>query len=205
MFSGDSKLLVSAGNDTLVYLWDVADPVAAKMELESRALDSFRAAMADTDGLAADQAIRSMIASPTTAVPYLKQRLRVITLADRKAIDQWIIDLDSEQFRVRDRAGKALEDAGDAALPALTKAAETAKTEEVRSKAALIVKKIGPGDDPAISKVGRQAVRAVEVLERIGTPEALIVLADLAERGHVRAAHVDAKAAIVRASRGDAR
>ena len=205
MFSGDSKLLVSAGNDTLVYLWDVADPVAAKMELESRALDSFRAAMADTDGLAADQAIRSMIASPTTAVPYLKQRLRVITLADRKAIDQWIIDLDSEQFRVRDRAGKALEDAGDAALPALTKAAETAKTEEVRSKAALILKKIGPGDDPAISKVGRQAVRAVEVLERIGTPEALIVLADLAERGHVRAAHVDAKAAIVRASRGDAR
>ncbi len=89
-----------------------------------------------------------------------------------------IEDLGHPQFKVREEASRRLKQLGPAAEAALKEAAGSA-TAEVRARAkALLAARTIPAENLA-----RRAVRAVGVLERIGTPEARSVLEALARGG----------------------
>ena len=58
------------------------------------------------------------------------------------------------------------------------------KSQEVSEVAKKLLEKIGDGEDPVKSANARQMVRAVEVLEQIGTAEAKALLKQLQHRGN---------------------
>jgi HEAT repeat protein len=120
--------------------------------------------------------------------------------ADLKRMQALVVDLDSDQFRVRDKAAKELEKLGEAATSVL-KRALTSSSAEVRQTAERLLGKIGDGEDPVTSPEARRAVRAVEALERIGNADATALLKDLRQRGSQLILHREADAALARLER----
>src|SRR5579883_2555091 len=99
--------------------------------------------------------------------------------ADEKRLQQWIADLDSDQFAVREKATSELEKLGAAAVGTMQKALEAKPALETRRRLEQLIDKQEREEWPASGERLR-IWRALEVLERIGTPEAREVLTTLA-------------------------
>lgn len=120
-------------------------------------------------------------------------------LATQKKAAEWIEDLGSKSFTVREVAAKRLLALGVRALPVLGTATKSDDT-DVRDRARELILKIqekAPAP-PAHGLAGDalQMVRAVQVLEQIGTPSARKVLADVATLSGLPGE--EARAALVR-------
>jgi hypothetical protein len=89
-------------------------------------------------------------------------------------------DLDTNQFAVRESAKQELEKLGEIAAPACRKALEQKPSVEARRRLeALLEKQSREWQNPSSERL--RTLRAVEVLEHIGTPEARQVLETLAK------------------------
>src|SRR5262249_10497462 len=116
--------------------------------------------------------------APAEALRYLKDRLQAVPVPDPKHVEGLVADLNSDRYPTRQKAMSDLEKLGDVAVPALR--AELAKKPplEMHKRIELLLAKInGPVTQPELAR----ALRAVEVLEAIGTPEAADVLQTLAK------------------------
>lgn len=178
-FSPDGNTLASGSRDTTVLLWDM-QPFTAKAKPQTKDVD---AAAAWKDLLSADaarayDAICGLVAAPDKAVAYLREHLRPVAPPDPEKVKQLIDDLDSEQFDVRKRAGAELEKLGEPALHLLRKVLEGEPSLEARKRIEEILRNASMAKLPADTL---RAVRAVEVLEMIGTVEAKAVLHALAK------------------------
>jgi RNA polymerase sigma factor (sigma-70 family) len=176
-FSPDGRRLISAGDDTTALVWDLEgrqDPAAlARGELNT--------CWADLSGDAgrAWGAMRKLGARPDLAVPFLRDRLRPVVAADRGKVTRLLADLDSEQFAVRERAAADLEKLGETAAAWCRGRLDKAPSAETRRRLTAILDRVAREQwHPSPERL--RALRAVEVLERIGTPEAGQVLAALA-------------------------
>jgi WD40 repeat protein len=180
--SPDGKTLASGSADSTVLLWDVAEiskPVtAARIALTPKDLDTLWADLAGNDAAKAFQAALKMSEAPRETVPYLAQRLRPVPPPDPKLVAQLFNDLDHPKFQVRDKAMLALEKLGDLALPELQKRLAGKPSLELRQRMEKLLAKLRGTVTPEML----QLLRAVEVLERIATPEALATL-DVLARG----------------------
>jgi hypothetical protein len=122
---------------------------------------------------------RQLIAAPAAAVAFLQERLRSppLTAADLEQMAQWLTDLDSDQFDVRDGAYRGLAKWGVLAEPMLRTALQGNIGLETRRRINQLLAQIERGiltpDEP-------RAARAVEVLERIASAEARKLLETLA-------------------------
>src|SRR5262249_35817299 len=123
--------------------------------------------LAATDGPRSNRAIWTLAAATEQAVSLLRERLRPAIAADARRIAPLLADLDSDSFATRERATKELQKMGEAALPALRKAAESGLTVEQRRRVDELMEGWA-GMTPEYL----YAVRAIEVLEHIGTAEA---------------------------------
>ncbi len=105
-----------------------------------------------------------------------------------------IADLDADDFDRREAATKELAVAGPQAEPALRKALEENPSPEVRSRIGRLLRSLNNWvvTDPDALR----AIRAIWVLERIGTPEARTVLEDLAQGAPEVRQTQEAKAAL---------
>jgi hypothetical protein len=84
--------------------------------------------------------------------------------------------LDSDDFEVRERATRELEKLEGTVEETLRQAIERSASTEVRTRAKAILAKLDPGRTPAIVR----QLRAIELVERIGTPSARRLLATVA-------------------------
>jgi hypothetical protein len=110
-------------------------------------------------------------------MPLLGKRLRPVTAAAMQKTRTAIRDLDSDQFRVRDRAFKELSDLGYHAAPALRAALDAKPSAEARNRIEqLLAKVVGP---PAAGESLR-TWRALAALESKGTAGAKQLLRELA-------------------------
>lgn len=104
-------------------------------------------------------------------IPFLRGRLQPATAPDAKRLSRLLADLDSDAFPVRSRAQAELEKLGEAAEPALQKAAEQPSSAEVaRVVKGLLAKLKAERLHPSPDMV--RLLRAVEVVEHAGTAEA---------------------------------
>jgi RNA polymerase sigma factor (sigma-70 family) len=98
------------------------------------------------------------------SVPFLAEALRPPPPVDEKRVARLVADLDDERFEVREKAQAELAKLGAAAEPALRKALQQAPSIELRRRVEGL---LAPQQ-----RNHRRTLRAVEVLELIGTPEA---------------------------------
>src|SRR5262249_25436684 len=97
-----------------------------------------------------------------------------------KGLAVLIADLNSNQFSARENAEKELEKMGGVASGALRQALQARPSAEVRRRLEQLIDK---QDREAVSPSPDQirALRAIEVLELVGTPEAQQLLKSLAK------------------------
>jgi hypothetical protein len=198
-FSPDGKALATAGADSGALLWDVPGPDAegrpAFKALTAESAAELWKDVSSEDAPRAWQAILTLAASPKEAVPFVQKQLKPTAAPDAKQIAKWIADLDAEAFQEREDATEALVRAGKAAEEAVKKALANKPSAEAKQRLEFIVSKMSGTLGPNMEEV--RATRAVEVLEKIGTPEARQVLEEVAKgaEGHLTA---EARSALAR-------
>src|SRR5262249_24781113 len=143
---------------------------------DRRQLERWWADLAGDDARRAYVAVSGLSAQPPQAIGLFRDRLRPITTGPRDKLRQLIADLDSPQFQQREVAKKELIAFGEQAGPALRSALGAGPSVEQRRRIEQILDAIHGVGSPEVLR----HLRAAEVLERIGNPEAQEVLKKLA-------------------------
>jgi len=201
-FSPDDKMLASCSRDTTVLLWDIADRQPGKDQgmppLDSDRITSCWNDLAGENAAKAYQAIWTLVSVPQQTVPFLKEHLRPAPVVDQKRMDRLVADLDSNDFSARKYAVEELEKLQDLAGPFLRQQLKKQLSLEVRRRLEQLLEKI---DGPVTAPEQLRGLRAIEVLEHIGTPDAREFLQTLAKgTGEARLTQ-EAKASLGRLSK----
>jgi hypothetical protein len=196
-FSPDGKTLGTGLVDGTALVWDMGRVGEPLKDLQASDLDQVWADLASTDVPRAHAALWSLVAAPAPPLALLKERLRPSAAEDPKRIHQWIADLDSAEFVVRDKASGALEQLGVEAEPSLRQVLAGRPSLEVRKRVETLLAGVRIVRSPEMLR----KVRAVQVLERIGSPVAREVLALLAKGAPAARDTQEAKRALERLAR----
>jgi hypothetical protein len=140
------------------------------------------------------QALGDLVASPEQAVPLLRQRIKPIEPADAQRVERLIRDLDSEQFETRTKATQELENIVAGAESVLRKKLEEKPSLEMKQRINQVLSKL----DPSAPGDRLRALRAIQVLEYMGTAEAKEHLRALAKGVAEARLTREAKAALER-------
>jgi hypothetical protein len=169
--------LMSLGADGTALVWDTAGLKPAASDRWDRVTAKAWDELADDDAGRAGSSIARLVESPDDALGLLREHLKPASPADLKRIDGLIARLDDDEFTERERASRELEKFGGRAEPALRKAVARAASAEVVRRAGELLGKL---KDAALSGDRLREVRALEVLEGLGTPAARKLLEELA-------------------------
>jgi WD40 repeat protein len=182
LFSADSRKLVSCGEDTTGLLWDVAALLGARhaaavKALSRRDLERFWADLAGSDAVRAFDAVCLLGGDGAHSLPLLRRHLRPVRRLDVHQVQGWIRDLGSGVYASRHKANQALESLGERIEPMLRQAVGASRSLEQRRRVEGLLDKL---DRKPLTAEQIRELRAVEVLQRLGGPEALRILETLA-------------------------
>src|SRR5207253_10812756 len=125
----------------------------------------------------------------------LKERVKPAPHADLKRIAQCLADLESNIFKKRAQAIADLEGFRESALPAIDKKlADKSYSLEARRRLELLAQNA----KTVLSGEELRSLRAVEILEQAGTPDARAVLGDLSRGGEGAVLTAQARRALAR-------
>ncbi|HEV3145570.1 MAG TPA: hypothetical protein VGZ47_16875 [Gemmataceae bacterium] len=184
-FSADGTRLATGGADTTVLIWDFAALLrtlpaitARTTKPSARELEQSWNELLGGNGMQANQAIWTLAQAPEATMSLFREKLKPVKGPDPADIERWIGELGDTRFAVREKATKSLAEAGESAREPLKTALEKGPSAEAGRRITMLLKNL---DD---SKTSRQLqpLRAIEVLERIGQPEARQLLADIGQQ-----------------------
>lgn len=173
-FPSDGKTLVSTSWDGTLLIWDLSGLRTGK-KLQAN-LEELWNLLADADAEKAGRAIFAMADSPEESMALLRKRLKAVSVTP-ESLQQLIADLDHARFAKREQAGIELMAIGLAAEAALIKKLQAKPSLEALGR---IEKLLAGIQSLRPSTEQLRTIRSVEVLERIGTPEAISFLRELA-------------------------
>jgi WD40 repeat protein len=198
-FCPDGRVLVSGSDDTTCLLWDVTDSLGARgRQTAEPAPEEWLAwweALAGQDAPRAYQAVCALVHNPRGAIPWLRARLPPAPKDRPERIARLLADLDSDQFDLREKATRELEQLEEVVLPALQRALEGRPSAEARRRMGLLLERLR---QPAPSGQRLRVLRALEVLEQMGTPDARQTLQNLAQGAPEARLTQEAKASLER-------
>jgi WD40 repeat protein len=177
-FSDDNRYLASGGTTGTVLLWKIPDrddlpPLGGASEAAALWKD-----LGSADAARAYRALVRLATSPTHAVPLIMSRFQTNwTEPDLARITQLIADLDNDTFAVREKASRELLAAGSGAVGPLRKALAGKLSPEQKRRIRTLLAHLLVKDSEQL-----RSLRALEVLERIGTPAAKMVLRELVRK-----------------------
>lgn len=166
-FHPDGTKLVSSSPEAPVYVWDLLRGAAS---WDPAKADAVWADLIAPDAKVAYAAIRTLRANPKAAVAFLKDRVKLPAPPDDETLSKWIKGLDAPAFAQRERAQRELTAVADLVRPKL-EAARKGATEEAGRRLDQVLKAA-----EELSPANLRRVRACELLEGIGTAEAMAVL-----------------------------
>jgi hypothetical protein len=178
-FSHDGRTLASGGEDNVIYLWNVVGDVGGRQAKPATETDLARwwTDLASADARKAGAAITGFIPVADQSVKALGTRLQAIEPLEERRLAQLLADLDTDVFARRQSASDALAEYGDRIEEMLRGELKQNVPIEVRRRIQVLLDKIEVGAMPLATL---QRLRAIEVLERIGTPSACRTLERLA-------------------------
>jgi hypothetical protein len=183
-FSADGRRLATGSSDGVVIVWDVADITGRKgpgpVELSARERDALWADLVGDDSAKAYRALNRLAAAPDQAVPLVGEALGPVRVPDGEQLARLVGRLDAEKFADREGAARDLERWGEAAGPALRAALAKGPTPELRRRVQGLLdrldrERVGPAAGDRL-----RDLRAVELLERVGTAAAKRALEEIA-------------------------
>jgi hypothetical protein len=152
--------LLSGGLDTTVLAWDTRPrPVAGSVSLES--------AWNDLAERGADLSFKSegrFLAAPAEAVKFFAEKIKLPAALDPKRIEGLLADLGNDEFSLRERASKALQELDEQAKPYLERALKSAESLEVRRRVEMILEQRRAA---ALTSEQIRQIRGVMILELI--------------------------------------
>jgi hypothetical protein len=122
--------------------------------------------------------MRRLAADPETTLRIARKHLKPAEAIDSQWVAARLRDLDHEKFAERDRATRELEALGDGVAAALERFLATKPSAEARERAEKILARIRDG---VATDQAAQSLRALEVLEWIGTAKARELVEKLAK------------------------
>jgi WD40 repeat protein len=176
-FAPGGNALASGGQDTTILTWDVRFPGKTPPAVAEKDFDHLWTDLASRDGKVAHETICALLAEPALALKMIKQRLHSFSTMDASRMAQALDDLDHDRFPVREKATHDLAQLGELAEPFLRDRLENRPSAEVRRRVQLLLSRL---DNTSIPPEHLRALRALEVLERIGGEQAHDVFAELA-------------------------
>jgi WD40 repeat protein len=180
-FTAHGKKLVSASDDTTVLVWDmtkIARPTLPVKAVKPGELDPLWQSLLDPDAAKGFVVMRELAAAPGETVPWIKEHVKPSPPLDMKRVEALMRQLDDDRFKVRAKATADLLKLGELLLPVIDKALAGDLSSEVRRRLEELHGKL----TVTILEGDRlRDMRAVEILELIGTPEARQVLRTLAD------------------------
>jgi hypothetical protein len=182
-FAPDEKTLASGSRDGTAIIWDLLTPGKKAGQpsaaIDEKVLEATLDHLADSDAGKAYQAVCTLIAHPKETVQFLDTRLKPVSV-DFQQIDRYIRDLDDNSFEARKTATEELTKMEEVPEARLRTVLAGKPSLEIRRRVEEILKEIERGK---LEPSGRhlQPVRAVEVLEYIGTTEARSILSQLTQ------------------------
>jgi RNA polymerase sigma factor (sigma-70 family) len=193
-FSPDGKTLASGSADTTVLLWDVTGRPAGRSDRQSA--EQLWADLANKDATKAFDAIGLLTAAREQAVAMLRDKLKPAPPpTDRMQVARRIAKLDNERFEIRQKAMEELKQLGERAEPVLREALKDKLPLEARKR----IEELLEGVRVLSATPERlRDLRAVEVLEHIGTPDAQQLLQSVANGAPSARLTREAKASLQR-------
>jgi hypothetical protein len=179
--SPDGRKLAAGSTVTAVQFWDLA-PAGWKQpgkqpNLNAKELDKLWADLADEGTERAYAAIWTLGAAGDPAVAYVKEKLQPAKSAGEQ-VRELLQKLDSDKYATREAAFGALKKLGPVIEAELLQALAGKVSPEVRKR---LQKLVDGWERRPLSAEELREVRAIQLLERIGTAEARAVLAHVAE------------------------
>jgi WD40 repeat protein len=191
-WSPDSQRIATATVDGGVLVWDVSQlgaPSASSFDP-----DRIRTALGG-DAATAFVAMKQLAAAPERAIPFLKAQGAPVASPDAAKLKAMIDALGGEEFQDRERAMADLERIGNPALPALRQTLRTTESAEAVARIGQLIDRIS---NVKLSAEELRRLRAVEVLEWIGSAEAKKLLEVWASGAEGSRLTIEAKAALQR-------
>jgi hypothetical protein len=177
-FSRDGRRLASGSDDSTILVWDGGPPPRpAPRKVVRRDLERWWDALADADAGRAWPAIVALAESAHQSVPFLRDKLAPPLSAAQ--IRRLLADLDDDRFAVREQSMQKLERLGEVVEPALRRRLAEHPSLEVHRRLERLLARLAR-QRPALPGEWLRLSRAVEVLERGGTPAARKVLREMA-------------------------
>ena len=195
-FAPDGSFLVSGSEDTTSLVWDLtgrlSDNAKSAESLSNEELQACWAALAENDGRQAWLAMRRLAAAPKQSLSLIRRILVPIASVDGKLVANLFADLEKEDFRIRDRAARELQNHGETLELTLRHKLETGPPTETAARCREILDKLQQSPDLL------RKIRALQVLERLPTDEAQQFLSALAGGAPEALLTQDAKSALER-------
>jgi RNA polymerase sigma factor (sigma-70 family) len=184
-FSPDGRTLATGHADSTILLWDTTLRGGTRGgALDKAQIEVLWTALAGADAVKAYAAMWRMTDDPKQALALLDQKLQAVAAAPPEVVGRLLTDMDSSKYSVRMAADKALRDLGAKAEPAIRAALKANPTLEMRQRLEAILKTLDPWE--RLTGDTLREVRAVQVLERIATPDARNILERLAKGAPMR-------------------
>jgi WD40 repeat protein len=178
--SPDGRRATTPLLDGTILVWEVPSsehPPAPRTNLDDQEVANLWTALAEQDASRAYAAIWKLTEAPGPALALLHKHLKPAVDENANRVPQLLRDLDSDQFRMRESAAKALAGMGSAIAPALRQALSANPSPEVRSRLQKLVANLAR--ELTTPEILRN-LRAIQILEQLGSPEAKKLLETLA-------------------------
>jgi hypothetical protein len=180
-FTGDAGRLLSSNADGTILVWDVTRQTTKALPRSALSAGQAKERWADLLGPETDQAYQAVVElanSPAQAIVLLKEQLKPDKPMEEAQIDKLITELDGDTFDGRQKALTDLGRTGERFRDIFQDALDNDPAPEARKNLEQLLAWLEPGNPmPEILR----DVRAIEVLETIGTPEARSLLETLSK------------------------
>ncbi len=191
-FAPGGKALAAASKDAPVILWDVVGALGEPLEWSAGIADRAWDDLAD-EPRKAFAAMRRLRAHPAKALPLLRERAKLPAAPGPKALAKLLGDLDADALQTRDQASATLASYGEVIRGALEAELQRDTPPEAHIRLRRLIKRL---DAPSGDNL--RLLRAVEVVEAIGSAEARALLEAWAGGSAGAAVAAEAKAALAR-------